>query len=162
MRYHIRREDKEFKNPEKLRRVLRDAKHVTVAMCRDNEPYLVSLNHGYDEKNGCLYFHCASEGKKLDYMRANPVVWGQALLDHGFFAAPDDCRQNFVSVMFRGRVSFVEDLNEKRHAFLVTNRHLGAPSEGLRRVLEDNLARTTVGKISLEYLSGKKSKEVEL
>lgn len=162
MRYHVRREDKEFTDPEKIRRVLREAKHVTLAMCRDNEPYLVSLNHGYDEEKGCLYFHCAGEGKKLDYMRANPVVWGQALLDHGFFADPEDCRQNYASVMFRGKVSFVEDPDEKRRAFLVTNRRLRAPSEGLRRILDENMARTTVGKISLDYLSGKKSKEVEV
>lgn len=36
------------------------------------------------------------------------------------------------------------------------------PSEGLRRILDKNLTRTTVGKISLEFLLGKKSKEGDL
>ncbi len=47
-------------------------------------------------------------------------------------------------------------------AFFVINVYFGVGSEPLRKILDDNLARTTVGKISLEYLSGKKSKEVEL
>jgi hypothetical protein len=33
--------------------------------------------------------------------------------------------QNYASVMFRGRASF-EDLNGKRHAFLIINRHTWA------------------------------------
>jgi len=145
-----------------MRRVLKEAKYVTLAMCREGRPYLVSLNHGYDEEQNCIYFHCAGEGKKLEYLRANNLVWGQALIDHGFFAAPDDCRQNYATVMFEGKVTFVEDPEEKRHAFLILNSHLEAPSEGLRRILDENLARTTVGKVSLEYVSGKKSKEISL
>ena len=161
-RYHMRREDKEIKDPAKLRWILGEARHVTVAMCRDNTPYLVSLSHGYDEEGGCIYFHCAEEGKKLDYMRANPTVWGQAVLDHGFFVARDDCRQEFASVMFQGTVEFVEDMDEKRRAFILTNRQLEAPSEGLQRIMDEHLARATVGKISLDYLTGKKTTGVEV
>jgi nitroimidazol reductase NimA-like FMN-containing flavoprotein (pyridoxamine 5'-phosphate oxidase superfamily) len=45
-------------------------------MTRDERPYLVSLNHGYDEGNRCIYFHCAKDGKKLEYVEANDSVWG--------------------------------------------------------------------------------------
>jgi nitroimidazol reductase NimA-like FMN-containing flavoprotein (pyridoxamine 5'-phosphate oxidase superfamily) len=162
IRYHMRREDKEITDPKDLRKILREVKHITIAMARDNEPYLVSLNHGYDEECNCLYFHCASKGKKLEYMRTNDVVWGQALLDFGFGVAADDCHQDFATVIFRGKVSFIEDVEEKRHAFLVTNRHLKAPSEGLKRILDENLERTTVGRVSIEYMTGKKSKEVTI
>ena len=161
-RYHMRREDKEVEDPATLRRILGEAKHITVAMCRDDMPYLVSLSHGYDEEKDLIYFHCAGEGKKLDYMRANPTIWGQAVLDFGFFEGHDDCRQEFASVMFRGEVTFVEDLEEKRHAFIMTNRQLDAPSEGLQRVMDEHLERAPVGRITMEYLTGKKTKGVEL
>ena len=64
--------------------------------------------------------------------------------------------------MFRGEVTFVEDLEEKRHAFIMTNRQLDAPSEGLQRVMDENLERATVGKITMDNLTGKKTKGVEL
>jgi nitroimidazol reductase NimA-like FMN-containing flavoprotein (pyridoxamine 5'-phosphate oxidase superfamily) len=81
MLYHIRRKDKEIIEKEILTKILKKAKYVTIAMVKDGEPYLVSLSHGFDEKKGFIYFHSASEGKKLDYLKANPIVWGQAILD---------------------------------------------------------------------------------
>jgi hypothetical protein len=76
MRYHVRRGDKEIRDEETMRKALKSTSYVTLAMCRDGEPYLVSLSHCFDEAGNCLYFHCAPEGKKLDFLRANPRVWG--------------------------------------------------------------------------------------
>jgi hypothetical protein len=57
--------DRAITDPAKLERVLKETLYITVAMCKDNVPYLVSLSHAYDPKGKHLYFHCASEGKKL-------------------------------------------------------------------------------------------------
>ena len=83
MSFHVRRKDREITSPKRDAQVLKATKYVTVALCMDNEPYLVSLSHGYDQTKNCLYFHCAPEGKKLIYAKANPQVWGQAVLDFG-------------------------------------------------------------------------------
>ena len=64
--------------------------------------------------------------------------------------------------MFQGEVTFVEDIEEKRHAFIMTNRQLDAPSEGLQRVMDEHLERATVGRIRMDNLTGKKTKGVEL
>jgi len=45
MKYHMRRMDRAVTEPEKLERILKEARYVTVAMCKDNIPYLVSLSH---------------------------------------------------------------------------------------------------------------------
>ena len=58
----IRRKDKEITNVGEMRKILRTAKYMTVAMCLNDEPYLVTLSHGYDEERNCVYFHCAREG----------------------------------------------------------------------------------------------------
>ena len=63
--YHIRRKEKEITDHQILRRILKETKYVTIAMVKDNDPYLVSMSHGYDEKNHCLYLHSANEGKKF-------------------------------------------------------------------------------------------------
>jgi nitroimidazol reductase NimA-like FMN-containing flavoprotein (pyridoxamine 5'-phosphate oxidase superfamily) len=72
--FHVRRRDREVTDPEELRRVLRSTKYVTVALCMDDTPYLVSLSHGFDEEHNCLYFHCAPEGKKLVYAKVNAKI----------------------------------------------------------------------------------------
>lgn len=159
--YHMRRADKSITDPAKLRRVLREAKYITLAMCRGDKPYLVSLNHAYDKEGDCIYIHSAPEGKKLDILRENPNVWGQAVIDHGFYGGTDDCRQNYVSAMFEGKFAFVDDPAEKLHAFVATNEGLAAPSQSLQKVLDANLAQATVGKITITAITGKKSKEID-
>jgi nitroimidazol reductase NimA-like FMN-containing flavoprotein (pyridoxamine 5'-phosphate oxidase superfamily) len=81
MSFHVRRKDREITDSDALKQVLKSTKYVTIALCMDNEPYLVSLSHGYDEPRNCLYFHCADEGKKLVYLKANSKVWGHAVQD---------------------------------------------------------------------------------
>ncbi len=44
----------------------------------------------------------------------------------------------------------------------MTNRQLDAPSEGLQRVMDEHLERATVGRITIDNLTGKKTKGVEL
>jgi uncharacterized protein len=164
MPYHMRRLDKGIKDQEKLRRVLKETRFVTLALCNDNEPYLVSLSHSYDEEANCIYFHSASEGKKLDYMKANPHVWGQALIDHGYHEG--NCSHLYVSVMFKGKVAYVNDISEKRrilshmviHNEKNPNPTLQSPT-GLAN--DDALRKTFVGRIDIEEISGKKSAEVD-
>jgi nitroimidazol reductase NimA-like FMN-containing flavoprotein (pyridoxamine 5'-phosphate oxidase superfamily) len=162
MRYHIRRKDKEITDPEQLKRILKETNYVTLAMVKDGEPYLVSLSHGYDEDKRCIYFHSASEGKKLDYMRANPVVWGQAMLDHGYHVG--ECSHLYASVMFRGRVEFIEDIETKRHVFRTMVQQIEPDPESIMddRVNSKGIPTTVVGRINIEYMTGKKSTEVTL
>jgi nitroimidazol reductase NimA-like FMN-containing flavoprotein (pyridoxamine 5'-phosphate oxidase superfamily) len=61
----------------KLERILKETNYVTLALAKDNEPYIVAISHSYDEEVGCLYFHCAPEGKKLYFMRANQSRGGK-------------------------------------------------------------------------------------
>jgi hypothetical protein len=120
----------------------------------DNEPYLVSLSHGYDEAKNCLYFHCAPEGKKLVFLEANSKVWGEALLD---FGVTNECDYAYTSVHFRGKMSLIEDLSEKQHAIEVLVRQVSLkPEEKLAKIKPEKLERTTMGRIDIAYMTGKK------
>ena len=162
MRYHIRRKDKEITDSEKLKKILNEAGYVTLALVKDNEPYLVSLSHYYDAEENSIYFHSASEGKKLDIMRSNPVVWGQAILDHGYHVG--QCSHLYASVMFKGTVDFVDDMETKRRVFRNMVLKLEPDPES---IMDDTLnsksmLTTPVGRVSIEYMSGKKSAEVTI
>ncbi len=156
----IRRREKTIREEREMQSILKATKYVTIAMCSNNEPYLVTLSHGYDSKNSCIFFHCAQEGKKIDILRENGIVWGQAFVDHGY--ANGKCDHLYVSVHFRGHVTFITDIEEKRKALTVMVNQL-EPNPS--RVIEEqftakSLKRVNIGRIDIEYMSGKKSKEV--
>jgi nitroimidazol reductase NimA-like FMN-containing flavoprotein (pyridoxamine 5'-phosphate oxidase superfamily) len=154
MSFHVRRKDREITDLKDLQRVLKATKYVTIALCMDNEPYLVSLSHGYDEAKECLYFHCAPEGKKLVFAKANNKIWGQAVMD---FGVTEDCDYAYTSVQFSGTLSLVEDLSEKKHAMKTLVRQVSLnPEEKLASLDTEKLARTSMGRINITYMSGKK------
>jgi nitroimidazol reductase NimA-like FMN-containing flavoprotein (pyridoxamine 5'-phosphate oxidase superfamily) len=154
MSFHVRRKDREITDSGALKKVLKSTKYVTIALCMDNEPYLVSLSHGYDETRNCLYFHCANEGKKIVYLKANPKVWGQAVQDYG---VTDECDYAYTCVHFKGTVTLIDDLSEKRHAMEVMVRQLSEkPEEKLAKIKPEKLAKTTMGRIDISYMTGKK------
>ena len=159
MSFHVRRKDREITDSDTLKKVLKSTKYVTVALCKDNEPYLVSLSHGYDEAANCLYFHCANEGKKIVYLKANPNVWGQAVQDYG---VTDECDYAYTCVHFKGKISLIQDLGEKRHAMEVMVRQLSEnPEAKLAKITPEKLAKTTMGRIDISYMTGKKHQHPE-
>ncbi len=154
MQFHVRRKDREITNQAEMKTVLKATKYITLAMCKNNEPYLVALSHGYDETKNCLYFHCATEGKKIVYTKANNKVWGQAMLD---FGVTDDCDYAYTSVQFQGKVTFIEDLSEKQHAMEILVKHLSkTPDEKLAKITSEKMAKVMMGRIDIECMTGKK------
>ncbi len=154
MTFHVRRKEREITDQNELQMVLKTTKYVTVALCMDNEPYLVALSHGYDQNKNCLYFHCAPEGKKIIYAKTNPNVWGQAILD---FGVTDECDYAYTSVHFQGKLVLITDLTEKQHAMELLVRQVSLnPEEKLAKIKPEKLDRTTMGRIDITYMSGKK------
>ena len=96
----IRRKEKEIKNRSEIRAILQQSKYITIAIGIDNEPYLVTLSHGYDSNTNTIYFHCAHEGRKIDILKENNKVWGQAILDKGY--VDGKCDQLYATTQFQG------------------------------------------------------------
>ena len=156
----IRRKEKAIENKEEMIAILEGSKYITIAMCQDDLPYLVTLSHGFDTEKNCIYFHCAREGKKVDILTANSVVWGQAILDHGY--AEGACDHLYATTQFKGNVSFIEDVKEKEHALRIMINSLEPNPELVleEQITEKSVQRVRIGRIDIEYMSGKKSKEV--
>ena len=157
MSFHVRRKDREITESDEMHQVLKDTKYVTIALCMEGEPYLVAISHGYDQTRNCLYFHCASEGKKLIYAKANPQVWGQAVLD---FGVTQECDYAYSSVHFSGKLYLITDLNEKKHAMEVLIRQVSLdPETKLAKIKPEKLDSTTMGRIDINYISGKSNRQ---
>jgi len=127
---------------------------MTIAMAKDNIPYLVTVNHYSDKKGNCIYFHCASKGKKMDYMKSNRVVWGQVMDDLG--PVKGECDQEYRTVMFRGKVRFVNSLQEKKHALeLMVDRLSSRPARVKDSLTNARLDKVAICRIDLLELTGK-------
>lgn len=161
MSFHVRRKDIEITDDAALKKILKSSTYVTVALSMDNQPYLVSLSHGYDEAHNCLFFHCANEGKKLEYLRSNNVVWGQALIDKGYVQG--ECTHRYASVHFSGRVSIINSLEEKLQAIKCMINQLDKnPEKLIANLKPERLKNTIIGRIDIDHMTGKKSKDVTI
>jgi len=165
MKFHMIRKEKEITDERLLKKILKTSKYITIALSIENQPYLVSLSCGYDEQRNCLYFHCAREGKKIHYVKSNNITWGQALLDYGY-SEDQECTHLYASVHFSGKVTLVENLEEKRQAMRCMMNQLSKNPEALIAKYDflppDRLEKTGIGRIDIEHMSGKKSKEVTI
>lgn len=156
----IRRKEKAIRDKNEILAILEKAKYITIAMCKDNEPYLVTLSHGYDRERNCIYFHSASEGKKIDILRVHNLVWGQALLDKGYVEGA--CDHLYATTQFMGRVAFIDTVDEKRHALevMIKARENVSKKEMDAQLTEKSIKGVQIGRIDVEFLSGKKSEKV--
>ena len=107
-------------DPRQIQAILDTAKVLHLGLCVDNEPYVVPMNYGYTMEDGnlVLYLHCATRGKKLDMIRANPRVFFEMDCDRMPFEGDKPCQYGLVysSVMGRGTACIVDDVEEKIRA----------------------------------------------
>ncbi len=152
----IRRKEKTITDLNEIKDILIRTKYVTLAMSKANVPYLVTLSHGYDMEKNCIYFHCASEGKKIDYLGDNNTVWGQAIDDLGYLSGK--CSHAFKTAQFKGKVIFIDDYNEKKNALTIMINQLEEnPEEIIKKQFskESAIKNVTIGRIDIEDFSGK-------
>jgi len=156
----IRRKEKAITDEDEMMSILESSKYVTVSMCSENEPYLVTLSHGYDRKENCIFFHCAQEGKKIDILKENNIVWGQALLDKGYIQGK--CDHLYATTQFRGHVSFITDFEEKKKALTFMAQSLEEEPEIVtsEQFKDGSIEKVCIGRIDIDYMSGKRATEV--
>lgn len=154
-KYHLRRIERDMPERADQLDVLRAQKFLSLAMSHDNQPYLVSLNYAYSEAENCFYVHSAPEGRKLDYLRSNPSVWGQVIEDRGYLVG--QCSHAYRSVMFQSQAEFIEDLQDKRRALSLLIDHADPDPEPLKQklVATADLNQVVVIRLAVQWMGGK-------
>jgi uncharacterized protein len=153
--WHTRHPDKAITDAAEISRIIMGQKFLTLALCAENQPYLVTLSHAYDSERNCFYFHCSPVGRKIDIIRANPQVYGQVLEDCGY--VPTECEHKYRTVQFEGRAEIVADPEEKLRALrLLIERLEPAPEPVKARLLQpDRLTGIAVIRVTVINWSGK-------
>jgi len=150
----MRREKQEIHYQAELEEIFREAIVCRLAIADGDAPYIVPLNFGYQDNT--LYFHSAAEGRKLDLLRKHPqvcfevesgveIVRGETACDWGV---------SFRSIIGFGRAELVEGADEKRRALDIIMSHY---SDGKFEYPDSNLNRTTVIRVGITSMTGKRS-----
>ena len=153
----MQKKEREIKNRGPLMDILRHGKYTTISMCRNNEPYVVTLSYGFDEGKNVLYFHSAQKGLKMEFLSDNPEVCATVIQDKGY--KKGKCAHSYRSVVFWGKMMVVDDLEEKKRGLDVLLNHLEEEPERLKkRFLKDDTSYAGLGVLKLEIsrITGKK------
>lgn len=136
---------------------LASQKTVTVALSRENEPYLFTADYGFERKSRSVFIHCAPKGKKVDFIMENSTVWGQVMEDLGYVQG--ECDHKYRTVQFKGRASIITEMEEKRKALCVMIDQLEEdPRKGKREFITGKqFKRVVIIRIKIEEMSGKES-----
>ncbi|MBR6978375.1 MAG: pyridoxamine 5'-phosphate oxidase family protein [Prevotella sp.] len=138
--------------------ILEHATAGTLALLGDDGyPYAVPISFVYHE--GCIYFHSAVEGHKVDAIRRNEKA-SFCVIDQ------DEVHGELYTTFFRsviafGRIRIIEDEEEKLAAVrLLGNRYNPDQDEALQKEMEKGLHRMLALCLKIEHLTGKEAIEL--
>lgn len=138
--------------------IIERATSGTLALLGDEDyPYAVPISFVYHD--GCLYFHSAVEGHKIDAIRRHDKA-SFCVIDqddvHG-----EQYTTFFRSVIAFGHISIIEDEDEKiAAARMLGNRYNPNHDEALKKEMEKGLRRMVMLRMNIEHLTGKEAIEL--
>ena len=157
MPFHIRRSDRAIKDPNVLIEIIKRNRIASLALCRNNEPYVVTLTYGYNEIENAFYFHCGNEGLKLDIIRSNPNVCLTVIEVNGIESKT--CNHPYRSIVARGKIEIIRKKEETDKAIkqMIDQLEEKEIENAYSRLNENNkfYNELTILKVKVEELTGK-------
>lgn len=150
----MRRSEREITVREVIDVIIRQCLVCRLGLSDGEEPYIVPLCFGYDGE--ALYFHSASDGRKIDILRKNSRVCFEFDIPEGMREAEEGCRWGikYRSVIGFGTAEIVDDQEDKKKALGI----IMAQYSGRKYVFpEDAVARTAVIKVAIARITGKQA-----
>ena len=154
----MRRKDKEIVDEKVMVSIIEKAIICRVGMCWQNEPYVIPMNFGYQDKN--IYLHSAREGRKLDILRNNDKVCIEFDVDVKLVQSQEACETSmkYKSVLIFGTAVILEDTAEKKRALdIIMHHYYYHNSPSVFHFPEDVLEKVIIIKVKIEEMTGKES-----
>ena len=151
------RKEKEIKGREEIDEIIRGSQVCRLALAAENLPYLVPLSFGYD--GSAIYLHTAREGKKIQCFKANNRACFEFERNVRLLRDTNTaCRWSFSyeSVIGYGAIHELVDPAQKEYGL----NQIMLQYSGKQWKFKDAIfSKTRVWKISIDSLTGKRSKE---
>ncbi|MGF7117072.1 pyridoxamine 5'-phosphate oxidase family protein [Methanobacterium oryzae] len=153
----MRRSDKEIKDKETIKLILKEAQVCRIALCDDNKPYIVPMSFGFADNN--LYLHSATEGLKIDIIHKNNNICFEVDIKNELVKSESACNwgMKYYSIVGFGKAQFIENYDEKKNALdIIMQKYTENDNESFE-YSKTALNKTTVIKVEVTKLTGKKS-----
>ncbi len=150
----MRRKEKEITRREELDHIIHNSLICHLSCSLNDQPYVVPLSFGYD--GNAVYFHTAHKGKKNVILSTNPrVCLG---FEQEIHIQPDPdlaCRWSFhyQSVIATGIAEKIVNPKDRLYAIKQIMLHY---SDDDWKISEKELSRTTIWRVILTEITGKK------
>ncbi len=150
----MRRKDKEITDISDIERIIKKAMYCRIGLVDDDEPYVVPVCFGYE--GNAVYFHGASEGRKVELIRKNNKICFEIDTDVELTKAEEPCgwAMRYRSVIGVGKACFLEGDEEKCHGLGVIVRHY---TEGDFTFPKETLDKIVVVRVDIGSITGRKS-----
>ena len=150
----MRRQDRKIAESEAID-ILKKGEYGILSMCTtSNEGYGIPLN--YAVADNAIYFHCAVEGTKLDYLRNNNkasfCVVGQTMV------LPSKFGTIYESAIVSGIVTEIEGEEKQEALMLIIEKYSGDYIPEGKDYISRLNERVKVLKLSISSISGKARK----
>ena len=148
----MRRKEKQITRTADIEEILQQGQVCRLGFVDRNVPYIVPMNYGYQDS--ALYFHSAPEGRKIDLIRANPLVCFEVdeLVKMNKAANACDWGASFKSVIGTGTARLLETLAEKKAGLDII---MAQYSDRSFDYPDEKLAKTAVIKVEIHEMTGK-------
>lgn len=149
----MRRKDKEITDINEIERIINKAICCRIGLVDNDEPYMVPVCFGY-ERNA-LYFHGASEGRKVELIKKNNKICFEIDTDVAVVKAEEPCNwsMKYRSVVGVGRAYILENDKEKSYGLKLIMRQY---TEGDYTFPKATLDKIIVVRVDIESITGKK------
>lgn len=154
----MRRRDREITDNEKIKEIIKACNCCRLGLNDNGKVYIVPLNFGFTEENEkyTFYFHGAKTGRKLDIIKQNNNAGFELDTNHQIYTKGDkacDYTARFQSIIGNGKITIIENSNEKMKALLELMKHNTGKSEW--EFDERMIKAVTVFKLEVEEMSCK-------
>jgi uncharacterized protein len=151
----MRRQERELSHSEVLE-IFEKGEYGVLSMCTlENEGYGVPLNYVFN--NSDIYFHCAKEGSKQEYLRNNPnvsfCVVGKTTVLPALFGTL------YESAIAAGTTSEVEGTEKLKALKLFIEKYSGEFLQEGNEYITKLLDRVSVIKLTVQSVTGKARKQ---
>ncbi len=152
----MRRKEREIKDISLIEEIISRCDVCRIGLSDKNIPYIVPLNFGYQKGNpSCFYFHCATDGRKIDIIRHNNYVCFELDTDHKITDGDKACDYSMLysSVMGTGKIFIVDNENERQSGLNCLMQHYTGKDDFSFKT--STMLKTTILRLDIDSVSGK-------
>lgn len=155
----MRRKERQVTDEKRLEQIIEACHCIRIGFAWEGQVYIVPVNFGYVKENGnyIFYFHSAKEGRKMEFIKEKPVAGFEMDTGYELKTAASACGHSayFQSIVGQGRVSIVEETQEKKKGLCVVMEHETGNHEWAFQ--EKMLDAVCVWKLEVSELTGKEN-----